>query len=93
MVNMGANAGLNEVDGRSVAGVGLREWCRARGVAPSSLNKALMAGRVARLSDGSLDVASADEWLAARDARKARQSQAALGPPRGERRAGGAESP
>ena len=70
---------MNEANG---GGVGLREWCRANGVAPSTLAKALTSGRVARLADGSLDVQSAGEWLASRGTVPARPARARSGAPR-----------
>jgi hypothetical protein len=59
-------------------GVSLRAWCRARGVPPSTLHKALAGGHVRRLANGSLDPNSADAWLAARrdSAARARETEA-----------------
>ena len=64
-----AVTGAGAVQGRAASGMTQRAWCRLRGVSLSSLNKAVAAGTVARLSDGRLSVVSADAWLAARSPR------------------------
>jgi phage terminase Nu1 subunit (DNA packaging protein) len=63
--------------------MGLRAWCRARGVPVATLSKALAAGLVQRHPDGSVDAASADTWNASRPARAAAAR-------RGPERSGGA---
>lgn len=41
-------------------GMGLREYARHRGVAPSAVEKALKSGRILKESDGTIDPAKAD---------------------------------
>src|SRR5262245_4495205 len=55
-----------EPRGGQASGMSLRGWCRARGVSPAQLSKALTAGLVSRMPDGSVCVESADAWLTAR---------------------------
>ena len=63
---MGVNGVPNT--GNGGVGMGLRQWCRARSVAPATLHKAIASGRVLRLPDGSVDVPIRDlnsAWRAA----------------------------
>jgi phage terminase Nu1 subunit (DNA packaging protein) len=47
-------------------GLSLRAWCKSRSVALGTAHKAVATGRIERLANGTLDVASADRWLAER---------------------------
>jgi hypothetical protein len=69
---MMAKGEARKVKGRLAGGMSLRGYCRARGVSPATLSKALTAGLVNRMPDGSVDTRSADAWLAARGSRHMR---------------------